>query len=60
VETPAWGIHVFGPSGLVQQGELKAELASVVRLDAGFAPRLEKAFQPFVHERFNHGLIVNR
>ena len=53
-----WGIHVLGLYGLVQQGKLQAQFAGMVRLNAGFASRPEKAFQPFVHERPDHAVIV--
>ena len=58
VQLPAWGVHVFRRSRVIQREELLPQSLGMARLDFGSRSRPEKQFHAFVTEAFYHPYSV--
>ena len=57
---PARTVHVFGPCGGIQSGQLPGQARSVCGLDPGAGTGSEEALNAFVPEASDHEIIVAR
>lgn len=59
MQSPARQVHIFWRLGNIQASQQAQQLLRVVRLDAGFAARLEEGLQPLVLETLYHAQVYS-